>query len=227
MEESQPEPKKRTRKKKPADPQCAEIEIPPAEAPILTLALIPQKPRKTRRIWIGAAAIAILVSGAAGYLFLHNPKEKGEKTGIITGTQKTETLPLPTREENAAAAPATIQNITAKKGTQLPEKPNQFCTITTKIIDILPSRINPQKRYLIIADPDSKQPIIAETTTKGITDRIDNLQIIPGSPAKITLACLPEKTRTKYQKERDEISAGTQIPTTRFLDIEEYEILPQ
>jgi hypothetical protein len=108
--------------------------------------------------------------------------------------------------------------------TKWPKTPYQFIRVRTKISDIYKSKINPQKRYLKIEDPNNPNAFVtAETSTKALVKLIEDGEIKAGQPATITLSAMNPSSQERYLRERETVSRWFNTSTNHIFSIEEYE----
>jgi hypothetical protein len=110
-----------------------------------------------------------------------------------------------------------------KKKVTLPSAEGETYEAKVSLLDIIPSQLQPKKRYLVCSHPNnSGEYMVVETTSDGVLKLLDQKAIAPGTNLKIVIKPLSEKTLTAYADERKPISE--RLKTKDFFGMDSLEI---
>lgn len=151
-----------------------------------------------------------------------------EKLVVLDTSGSTSRIKILPENRGFNASISTPENNVSLGKTKLPEKENQFCVVETKIDKLMPSKINPKRRYISIIHPDDPtKRVTVETSTKALVDLLDSKIIKTGDNARITLGFLDKKMRERYKDERQTLSNRLDTKSDNFYSVEEYQILSE
>jgi hypothetical protein len=156
------------------------------------------------------------------------PSEEDENVLLLSSATTTSKVKFLEENRGLTSTISTPMDNVSIGQTKFPEKENQFCVIKAEVDKIVPSKINPKRRYISISHPDNTDKrIVVESSTKALVELLDNKTIKKGSTARITMGFLGGKMIEKYKDERKEISKKLDTPENFFFSVEEYQILTE